>query len=443
MIRLNAEPVPSKFSSISRYMFILMVRNFATSQWIFSKGSNNERIRSAPGCIIASPSITGDPETDQDYVHYWVRDGALTVNECVYQELPSEEMLNDYIFFSRQVQQNAVDAGEPAHACFKIDGTLRKWGSQGDGPALRILSILEIWDQLSDKAQSVARTILEADQQWINKAYSYKTDNTWEEVYGYSFFARAAQRCATMRLYEVAPKLGLTPNSQAMKIAEELTSKLEDHWNEDKGYYQSILEGQTKAGPLRGDTLDSDVIFACTYANMPCFDEKMLRTVAVLRKSFETLYPINKIDAQNDMGPSIGRYPEDYYDGLDDFDNRGHPWPICTGNLARFYYQCMLELTTRPSIEVTAAMLPFFSQIGFTQTGKISKSSSQYKEILSALLMAGDKLMRAIVHHSDHLELSEQNDRDTGHCRSVRSLTWSYSSFLAASRTREKVMKSF
>lgn len=103
----------------------------------------------------------------------------------------------------------------------------------------------------------------------------------------------------------------------------------------------------------------------------------------------------------------------------------------------------MSELTTRPSIEVTAAMLPFFSQIGFTQTGKISKSSSQYKEILSALLMAGDKLMRAIVHHSDHLELSEQNDRDTGHCRSVRSLTWSYSSFLAASRTREKAMKSF
>lgn len=93
-----------------------------------------------------------------------------------------------------------------------------------------------------------------------------------------------------MRLYEVAPKLGLTPNSQAMKIAEELTSKLEDHWNEDKGYYQSILEGQTKAGPLRGDTLDSHVIFACTYANMPCFDEKMLRTVAVLRKSFEKLF---------------------------------------------------------------------------------------------------------------------------------------------------------
>lgn len=53
---------------------------------------------------------------------------ALTVNECVYQELPSEEMLNDYIFFSRQVQQNAVDAGEPAHACFKIDGTYEESG---------------------------------------------------------------------------------------------------------------------------------------------------------------------------------------------------------------------------------------------------------------------------------------------------------------------------
>jgi glucoamylase len=51
--------------------------------------------------------------------------------------------------------------------------------------------------------------------------------------------------------------------------------------------------------------------------------------------------------------------------------------------------------------------------------------------------------MRAIVFHSDHLELSEQNDRDNGFSLSVRSLTWSYSSFIAAARTREKAKASF
>ncbi|MDG4552267.1 MAG: hypothetical protein P9F19_03670 [Candidatus Contendobacter sp.] len=31
-----------------------------------------------PGCIIASPSIPGDIETNQDHVHFWARDSALT-----------------------------------------------------------------------------------------------------------------------------------------------------------------------------------------------------------------------------------------------------------------------------------------------------------------------------------------------------------------------------
>ena len=71
----TAEPVESKFASISRYMFILMLRNFATSQWRFSKKEKNSdgtqsRILSEPGCIIASPSTPYDNETDQDYVHF-------------------------------------------------------------------------------------------------------------------------------------------------------------------------------------------------------------------------------------------------------------------------------------------------------------------------------------------------------------------------------------
>lgn len=436
--RTIAEPVPSKFASISRYMFMLMARNFATSQWVFSKDVGGTLLRSVPGCIIASPSVPGDIETNQDYVHFWVRDGALTVNECVYQNLPSEEMLNDYVYFSRLVQQNAAQAGKRAHACFKIDGTLRDWGEQGDGPALRILSILEIWDQLSEDAKSVARTVLSEDQRYINECHQEKTHNAWEEVRGHSFFARAAQRYATDRLYRAAAKVGVPQNGNAAAICNDLSQRLDKHWDEGLGHYWSVLDGETDGSPLRGHQLNSDLIFACTYAGMPCFDERMLRTVAKLREVFEPLYPINAVDAAIDMGPSIGRYPGDYYDGTpNEGEDGGHPWPLCTGNLARFYYQCMVELTTRPSIVITEGMRPFFKQIGCSHTGEISKSSLQYKEVLGALLTAGDRLMRAIVRHSDHLELSEQNDRNTGLCMSVRNLTWSYSSFLAASRTRE------
>jgi glucoamylase len=72
--------------------------------------------------------------------------------------------------------------------------------------------------------------------------------------------------------------------------------------------------------------------------------------------------------------------------------------------------------------------------------GKIDESFPEYKDLQSALLLAGDKLMRAIVYHSDHLELSEQFDRTHGTCMSVRSLTWSYSSFIASSRIRENAI---
>ena len=118
----------------------------------------------------------------------------------------------------------------------------------------------------------------------------------------------------------------------------------------------------------------------------------------------------------------------------------GHPWPLCTANLARFYYQCMIEIANTPCVTITEPMEPFFKQIGFKQSGKISKSSREYNDLQSALLSAGDKLMRAIVYHSDHLELSEQFDRTHGTCMSVRSLTWSYSSFIASSRIREKAI---
>lgn len=451
--RITAEPVSSKFASISRYMFMLMTRNFATSQWIFSKDDNGVRLRSMPGCVIASPSIPADRETDQDYVYFWVRDGALTVNECVYQDLPSNEMLNDYVHFSKLVQQNAAKAGKRAHACFKIDGTLRDWGEQGDGPALRILSILEIWDQLSNDVKLVAQSVLSEDQRYIIECHKHKTDNAWEEIYGYCFFASAAQRFALEQLNDLATKVGIPRNENVMAICDHLSERLDDYWDEELGHYRSILDGEPieDGAPLRGHMLNCDLIFACTYAGMPCFDERMLRTIAKLREVFENIYPINEIDAKSDMGPSIGRYPGDCYDGIMDDDkngvthddnNIGHPWPLCTASLARFYYQCMLELDARPSpsIVITEGMLPFFNQIGFTHTGEISKSSPRYKAVLGTLLTAGDKLMRAIVHHSDFLELSEQNSRYTGMCSSVRSLTWSYSSFMAASRTREMVV---
>ena len=56
--------------------------------------------------------------------------------------------------------------------------------------------------------------------------------------------------------------------------------------------------------------------------------------------------------------------------------------------------------------------------------------------VAAALTGAGDAMLRAVVFHSDHLELSEQFDGTTGYEKSVRNLTWSYAAFLSAVRAR-------
>jgi glucoamylase len=45
-------------------------------------------------------------------------------------------------------------------------------------------------------------------------------------------------------------------------------------------------------------------------------------------------------------------------------------------------------------------------------------------------------MLQAIVFHSDHFELSEQFDADTGFEKSVSNLSWSYAAFLSAVRAR-------
>jgi glucoamylase len=74
---------------------------------------------------------------------------------------------------------------------------------------------------------------------------------------------------------------------------------------------------------------------------------------------------------------------------------------------------------------------PFFDQIGITATASGVTAARTFRD-------AGDRILRAIVRHSDHLELSEQFDGRTGYQKIVRNLPWSYASFLSAVRARQQ-----
>ena len=147
---------------------------------------------------------------------------------------------------------------------------------------------------------------------------------------------------------------------------------MEEHWASDLGHYRSILNGKAKNGALRGHELNIDIVFACTYNGLTCFDERMLATVAKLRDKFEKLYPINEQDRALDIGPLIGRYPGDKYDGtVNQGEDMGHPWPLCTANSGTILLPMHeLKLPIFPSVTITETMEPFFQQIGFKQSRK-------------------------------------------------------------------------
>lgn len=418
---------------IANFMYSLMLRNFATNGWTFIGDGG---VRSLPGCVIASPSKPHTQDTDQDYVFHWVRDSAICIIEAGALEPPESSLLDDYVSFSSRTQANAISAGNTAgHACFKVNGDVRNWSVQNDGPALRIISFIVLWPQLNSNSQNLAKQVILKDLDYLLNVYKYPTVNLWEENSGMHFFTGAVQLRAFTELKAQAASLGITisrPGDLNNAIAW-LSGRPDAFWtNVNGGYYQS-----TEGGSGRGGNIDSDVIMAAVYGKMQCMTDKMMSTAAVIRDTFVNLYPINTWDKSQGFGPVIGRYPEDEYDGdMTAPPNIGHPWAACTCPFAEYYYNVAIELINKP-LQITMQNKLFFQQIGYSGAlGSFGVGSPEQKQVIGLLGDAAEKMIRDVVYHSDHLELSEQFDRYNGFEKSVRNLTWSYASYLSAMRVR-------
>ena len=66
-------------------------------------------------------------------------------------------------------------------------------------------------------------------------------------------------------------------------------------------------------------------------------------------------------------------------------------------------------------------------------------SATAPADIVTALRAGGDRMLRALIFHSNHLELSEQFDASSGYEKSVSNLSWSYAAFLSAVRARKAI----
>ncbi|MCA2211364.1 glycoside hydrolase family 15 protein [Jidongwangia harbinensis] len=434
----NARAVVQRtdFQVIAQHMLILMMRNVAADGFLFEDPVQPGRF-ATPGCVIAAPSYPANsPGVDQDYVFNWTRDAAITAMELAATNMPARPgggvgPLEDYVRFAAICQGNAMPT--LAHACFTIEGNSRPWTEQNDGPALQTVAILQAFAQLDGPTQDLARQVIDRNLDFLVGAYQQPTTSLWEEHSGYSFFARAVQlRC----FREIAANtIGVTVPPGCQEAAGWLQDALAGHWDGTR-YLTLIGDAEPPTDPAGpGYDPNIDIVMAAIYGAVPIGDPRLLATAAELRRQWSdpaapTVYPVNLADQDLGIGPMLGRYPADTYDGdVADPVEGGHPWALTTCNFAELYYRLASAVRGTGSVPYQELSAPFFAQVGVA-------ADTPPQDAADALEHAGDRMLQAAIYHSDNLELSEQFDGTTGYCRSVSNLTWSYAAYLSAVRAK-------
>lgn len=464
---LDVQPsTESDFQTIARTMFALMMRNVVTNGLTYDDPDPaNHQKTAAAGCVLASPSYPTDfsavplrppgnwtPSGRQNYVHNWTRDAAIVMMELCAPTAPIASgdlaaCMADYVSFVALCQHNASSLHFD-RACSTIDGQPRDpWSDQSDGPALQTLAILAYYDGLPAELHDIAKSVIEANIRFMLNprnggnvpVYQDTTTSPWEEESGHSFFARAVQLRCLQEIKDHPSDITITPGLD--EAIAWLLARLEDHWNGK--HYATFAPDTTVKPPLpwtpstqEREPYDpnSDILMACVYGAVDVTNPRLLATAAAIRAMYDdadTGYPINQTDGELGYGPLIGRYPGDYYDGdvADSSDSKDHPWALTSCNLAEIYHRLATVIETGAPVPDDPLVEQFYAQIELPM-----HSCAQIA--IAALRDAGDAILRAVVHHSDNLELSEQFDQVTGFQKSVSNLTWSYAAFLSAVRAR-------
>ena len=162
---MSTGPASVNPSTVAPYMFSLMLRNIAT--YGFQIADHNEPGNpggyTAPGCVLASPSWPSYPGNAapiiEDYVFNWTRDAAITMSAVLNQapaQIPAagaSDLLASYVNFASTCQASGGDIGQ-AH--YTPEGASTGSTDESDGPALRILTILQGFAGLDGPTQTVA-----------------------------------------------------------------------------------------------------------------------------------------------------------------------------------------------------------------------------------------------------------------------------------------------
>ncbi len=411
-----------------------------------------------PGTVIASPS-----KQSPNYFFHWIRDAALVMDVVVDRYAQAgqgkeknfyADLLKDFIALTRRHQQTPTPSNGPGEPKFNVDGTpyTGDWGRpQNDGPALRAIALINLAKTLlqENREDRVRETLyddtfnspIKLDLEFVSHHWRETCFDLWEETRGHHFYTQLVQRRALVEGAKLAQRLNdhQAANWYAQQ-AREIEHELMRYWDGNRRILMATIDRDGGAD-YKYSNLDSAVILGLLHGSLddgflPFSDEKVLGTLRALEKTFQEIYPVNN---KGHRGITIGRYPEDRYDGVSlafGFMNAGlharadagNPWFLTTMGFAEFYYRLAHELKKYGPKLIHAGNAWFFNDFGGTQ---------DFNALIDALRGRGDDFMAAAQFHmSPDGHISEQINRYTGFMQGAQDLTWSYASFLTATRWR-------
>ncbi|KAL3237471.1 glucan 1,4-alpha-glucosidase [Nakaseomyces bracarensis] len=455
------------------------------------------------GVILASPS-----QSAPNYYYQWIRDSAIVINTLVKQLAVCQEpdcsvihrRIVQYLNNSWRLQRidnlsgrgvptSTKGLGEPK---FNVDFSSfdLSWGRpQNDGPALRVVTILNYLQNLNNsdtqfspsllslndyedytsqflplkESRDIYHEILYWDLLFIVNNWHMKNFDLWEEVYGFHFFTTVMQLYSIDRAIPV-----LETNKYFWGVDEQFLNKLINtrdtllSFVREKGGFIDHTREIIKSCPqVLGERsgLDIATILASVYTHdegnagndLEIFDvddNNILNTLYDLIESMSELYPINKLKVENNnkktkfYGTALGRYPEDVYDGID--VSEGNPWFLATAAASELSFKLIKKYRDESKDIVILKGNRFWSlvldQYDPRKDITITYNSHGFNETLKSLMELGDSFLDTIRSHvANNGSMSEQFNKYTGFNQGARDLTWSYGAFLNTIQARNSI----
>jgi glucoamylase len=321
---------------------------------------------------------------------------------------------------------------------------------------LKLLALAREQDQVAEalnelKSDESVQQVLQKDLQYTVQHWREPSFDLWEEVRGTHFYTRLMQYRALQAGADYYAKTGQSAMVPALNsAAAEIAASLAGFWSEQQGVIMATLD---RSGGLtyKISNLDVGVVLAALHGGVAVgpytpSDGRVLATAHQLSSAFADAFAINRVTSDPSglrLGPGIGRYPEDRYDGVG--VSIGHPWFLATLAMAELNYRLAGQLLRDGSVTLTSQNIAFYRDaspvtIKLAPGAVLKQRDPQFKQLLRDLRGAGDSfLARVRLHAADDGSMSEQFDRDNGLMHGARDLTWNYAAFLTALDARRSL----